>query len=472
MSQLNWQAEDIMRAVHGQCLQEQSWAAHGVSIDSRTVQKGDLFIALKGPTHDGHEHVAAAFAAGAVGAIVSNQSTQAPAQAPLIVVNDTFKALEELGQAGRERTAARIAAVTGSVGKTSSKEMLRLMFSAVGDTYANEGSLNNHWGVPLSLARLPIEAHYGVFELGMNHAGELTTLSGLAKPDVALITTIEAVHLEFFASIDDIADAKAEIFLGMKPSGTAILNRDNASYTRLATAAKNHGLKKILSFGRDSKSDARLLDYTPTAKGGSVTTDIMGHKLIYRLNVPGEHLALNALGCLLTTAAIGGDLEACVTALTHFQQPKGRGVVQFVQLEAGPFTLIDESYNASPVAVRAAIRVLNQTAGSRKILVLGDMKELGAQSPTLHAQLARDIEAAKIDLVFTCGDMAKYLYEALPSAMRGAHAKDSTELAPQVESAVRASDAVTIKGSNSMHMNKIVTALKALDITQKHILAS
>jgi UDP-N-acetylmuramoyl-tripeptide--D-alanyl-D-alanine ligase len=452
-------------------LQEQTWAAHGVSIDSRTVQKGDLFIALKGPSHDGHDHVASAFAAGAVAAIVSNQTTQAPAQAPLILVEDTFKALEDLGRAGRARTEARIVAVTGSVGKTSSKEMLRLMLGAVGSTYANEGSLNNHWGVPLSLARLPVDARYGVFEMGMNHAGELTTLSQLAQPDVALITTIAAVHLEFFASIEAIADAKAEIFLGMKADGTAILNRDNVCYAQLATAAKTHGLKKILSFGRDSKSDARLLDYTPTPEGGAVIADILGHKLTYRLTIPGEHLALNALGCLLATAAVGGDLEACATALAHYQQPKGRGVVQNIQMQSGAFTVIDESYNASPVAVRAAIRVLAQKSGTRKIFVLGDMKELGAASPALHAELAKDIEAAKLDIVFTCGEMAKHLSDALPANLRGYHAKDSAELAAYIAGTVHAGDVITVKGSNSMQMNKVVAALKALDSAQRQKLA-
>ncbi len=467
--QLNWQAEDVVRAVHGECLQEQTWAAHGVSIDSRTVQKGDLFVALKGPSHDGHDHVAAAFNNGATAAIVARQPSQVPAQAPMLFVNDTFTALQELGRAGRARTKARIVAVTGSVGKTSSKEMLRLMLGAAGSTYANEGSLNNHWGVPLSLARLPQDAYYGVFELGMNHAGELTVLSQQAQPDVALITTIEAVHLEFFASSEAIADAKAEIFLGMKPDGAAVLNRDNAYYARLAAAAKTHGLKKILGFGRDSKSDARLLDYIPTEEGSTVKAEIMGRKITYQLGVAGEHLALNALGCLLASAAIGADLEACATALAHYQQPKGRGVVSVVNMSNGSFTLIDESYNASPVAVRAAIRVLGQKTGGRKILALGDMKELGDAAPALHADLVQDIIAAQIDSVFTCGEMSSYLFHVLPEKLRGSHAANSTELALLIAAAIQAGDVITVKGSNSMQMNKIVAALKALDTNSKKL---
>lgn len=468
-SNLLWPAEAVIRAVHGHCLQEQSWQATGVSIDSRAVQKGDLFVALKGPTHDGHDHVAAAFEAGAAAAIVSRQPLQIPAQAPLVTVEDTFAALEDLGRAGRARTHARIAAVTGSVGKTSSKEMLRLMLSAVGSTYANEGSLNNHWGVPLSLARLPENAQYGVFELGMNHAGELTNLSQQAQPDISLITTIEAVHLEFFDSLEAIADAKAEIFIGTKKDGAAILNRDNAYFAHLATAAKNRGLKGILSFGRDSKSDARLLNYTPTAQGGDVSAEINGRKITFQLNVPGEHLALNALGCLLSAVAIGGDLEACTAALAHYQQPKGRGVTQKIELRDGSFTLIDESYNASPAAVRAALRVLNQTAGNRKILVLGDMKELGEHSPALHTALIDDILTAKVDLVFTCGEATSDLFYILPEKIRGKHAKNSDDLAPIVANSVHAGDVVTIKGSNSMKMNKIVEALKALDIKNRKL---
>jgi UDP-N-acetylmuramoyl-tripeptide--D-alanyl-D-alanine ligase len=472
--EVTWQAEDVVRALHAQCLHEQSWVTHGVSIDSRTVKKGDLFIALKGPAHDGHDHVAAAFAAGAAAAIVSRNPTQVSQQAPLIFVEDTFHALEHLGCAGRQRSEARIVAVTGSVGKTSTKEMLRLMLTAAGETYANEGSLNNHWGVPLSLSRLPQHAHYGVFELGMNHAGELKTLSALVQPDVALITTIEAVHLEFFASVEAIADAKSEIFSGMKPGGTAILNRDNPHYAQLAAAAKAYGVKKVLRFGRDKNADARLIDYSAGVDEGIIRADIMGQPFAYRLSAQGEHLALNSLGALLACIAAGGDMEACAAALATFEQPKGRGGAQTIALAEGLLTLIDESYNASPAAVRAAIHVLGRMpiGGGRKILVLGDMKELGAASPQLHAELAKDIINAKIDQVFTCGEMMKHLYDALPSDLQGNHALDSETLTLSVTNAVHAGDIVTVKGSHSMHMDLIVDALKALGHNESHSLAS
>lgn len=466
-TELTWKAEDVIRAVHGQCLQEQTWKAHGVSFDCRTTQAGDLFVALKGPVHDGHDFVAPAFAAGAVAAIVSRQPPQAPAQAPLILVEDTLKALEELGRAGRKRSHARIVAVTGSVGKTGSKEMLRLMLNEVGDTYATEGSFNNHWGVPVSLARLPQGALYGVFEIGMNHADELGPLSQQVRPDVAFITTIEAAHLEHFESIEAIADAKAEIFLGMTLDGAAVLNRDNVYFTQLAAAAKARGLKKILGFGRDSKAEARMLDCVEGPHGSIIKADILGRKIDYRLGAPGMHIVSNSLGALLAAVTAGADLEACAAVLEHYRQPKGRGVIQTVALTDGAFTLIDESYNAaSPMAVRFAIRILGQMApamNGRRILVLGDMKELGMTSPSLHAELAQDIAEAKIDRVFCCGEMMAHLFETLPADVRGLHANNSAELAPHVEKTVRAGDVVTVKGSHSMKMDLIVDALQALE---------
>ena len=468
---LTWTASDVVTKLRGQCLHEQTWAAHGVSIDSRTTKEGDLFVALKGPVHDGHDHVATAIQAGAAAALVSRQPPQASPDTPLVFVDDTFKGLEALGRAGRERATGKIIAVTGSVGKTSTKEMLRLALSATGETYANEGSLNNHWGVPLSLSRLPAEAHYGVFEIGMNHAGELGPLSEQVRPHVAMITNVEAVHLEFFTTTEDIADAKAEIFQGMLPASTAVLNRDNRHFARLVAAAKTRGIKNILGFGRDSKADARLIDYLPEIDAGIISAEIQGRKLHFKLGVPGDALAMNAVGALLAAAAAGSDVEACAEALARYRQPKGRGVIQNLPLASGEFTLIDESYNASPVSVGFAARVLGQMippAGGRRILVLGDMRELGAAAPTLHAKLAQDIEDAKIDLVFCCGELMSHLFNALPASLRGGHAENSTSLAPLVTAAVHAGDIVTIKGSNSMGMTKVVSALRELSATQSH----
>ena len=469
MMQLDWLAEDVLCAVRGQYLHTQDWTAHGVSIDSRTVRAGDLFVAIKGPSLDGHDYVRAAFDAGAAAAIVDHQPPNVPPDAPLIFVEDTFTALQDLGRRGRARSSSTIAAVTGSVGKTSSKEQLRLMLGAVGDTYANEGSLNNMWGVPLSLARLPVSAQYGVFEVGMNHAGELGPLSREVLPHVALITNVEAVHLEFFASTEAIADAKAEIFLGMNPQGVAVLNRDNPHYARLLAAARTQGLKKTLSFGRDPKSDAHLLSITPDQDGTSAEALILGDKVSYRIGAPGAHLAFNALGTLLTCAAMGADVMACADALAAYRLPEGRGTRRTVDLATGgSFTLIDETFNASPIATHAAIDVLGTiktVSGGRRIVALGDMRELGDTGPSLHAGLAETLIKNRIDLVHCCGDLMLSLYDALPPAMRGAHTPHSAELASCVAADIKAGDVVMVKGSKSMKMPYVIDALDALSKT-------
>ncbi len=404
---------------------------------------------------------------------MSKQPPQVAADAPLVFVNDVPTALEDLGAAGRLRTEARILAVTGSVGKTGSKEMLRLMLSATGDTHATEGNLNSRLGVPLSLAGLPADARFGVFELGMNHAGELGPLSQQVRPHVALITNVEAVHLEFFTSVEAIADAKAEIFEGMSPDGAAVLNRDNPHFARLTDAAKARGIKRILGFGADSKSDARLINCKATAEGSEIEADIMGRTLYYRLGAPGAHLALNSLGALLAAMAAGAEADVCAAALAHYVPPQGRGGVQKIAVAGGEISLIDESYNASPPAVRAAIRVLRQAKVSgRRIMALGDMRELGKTAAELHAALAKDLAEAKIDRVHCCGEMMKRLYDALPVAQRGFYAKDSAELAPRVAADLRAGDAITVKGSHSIQMELVVEAIKALDISGKKKMAS
>ncbi|MDR3424674.1 MAG: UDP-N-acetylmuramoylalanyl-D-glutamyl-2,6-diaminopimelate--D-alanyl-D-alanine ligase [Alphaproteobacteria bacterium] len=460
-----WLAEDVVRAVRGRCLHEQSWTAQGVSIDSRTTAAGDLFIALQGPAHDGHDHVAAAFAAGAAAALVARQPSQTPPDAPLVFVEDTFAALHELGRAGRDRAQGKIIAVTGSVGKTSTKEMLRLALSAVGKTHANAGSFNNHWGLPLTLARMPADADYGILEMGMNHVGELAALSKLARPDIALVTTIEAAHLEFFANVEAIADAKAEIFEGLGDGGIAVLNRSNPHFARLAAAAKNRGVKTIMSFAREGKADAVLIDCALTGESSAVNAAIAGKNISYTIGAPGMHTVQNSLGALLTAFAASGKVQECAAALAHYKPPKGRGVAQSVGLQDGSnFTLIDDSYNAaSPAAVRASIGVLaaiSPTHQGRRIMVLGDMRELGITSPALHADLAPDIVEAKIDIVFCCGEMMRYLYDALPAERRGAFAPDSEALAPFVAAAARADDVVAVKGSKSMEMGQVIEALK------------
>jgi len=468
-----WTAENVIRAVHGQCLHEQCWTANGVSIDSRTVSKGDLFIAIKGPNHDGHDHVAAAFAAGASAAIVARRPQQSAADAPLVFVEDTMVALQALGKAGRARAKGKIIAVTGSVGKTSTKEMLKMALGAVGKTYANPGSLNNHWGLPLALSNLPEDADYGIFEMGMNHAGELSELSAMARPDIALITTVELAHLEYFASAEEIADAKAEIFDGMSAEGIAVLNRDNQHYGRIAAAAKKKGIKKIVSFSKETRVEAFLIDCKIGADECLVNAAVTGKNARYTISASGMHMAMNSLAAVLTASQASGKVEECAAALSLYSPPKGRGVKKSLQLKnGGDLTVIDESYNANPASVRAAILVLANSHvanNGRRVLVLGDMRELGETSSSLHSGLAIDIMEAKIDRVFCCGEMMKHLFEALPSSYRGDWKDNSEKLAEIVAKDIRAGDVVSIKGSNSMKMSKVVEAImgRTVSLEQK-----
>ncbi|MEX2296320.1 MAG: UDP-N-acetylmuramoylalanyl-D-glutamyl-2,6-diaminopimelate--D-alanyl-D-alanine ligase [Dongiaceae bacterium] len=465
MSTPLWTADDAATAL-GCPAPSRDWTASGVSIDSRTLQPGDLFVALTGPHRDAHGFVADALRGNAAAAIVSRRPENIAADAPLLVVPDTQAALEALGAAACARSEARRIAVTGSVGKTGTKEMLRLVLGAQAPTHASVGSYNNLWGVPLTLARMPRETVYGVFELGMNHAGELAPLSRQVKPQVAIVTAIEAVHLEYFGSVAEIADAKAEIFAGMGPGGVAVLNRDNAHFARLAKKAEAAGLARIVGFGSDATAEARLIDCSLHATCSAVTAAIGGTRLDYCLAVPGRHWVMNSLAVLAAVQAVGADVGAAAASLARMTPPKGRGQRFRVALDEGGFDLIDESYNANPVAMRAALAVLGRAtikSGGRRIAVFGDMRELGVQAPLLHAGLAADIAENKIDLVFCCGPMMAHLFEALPVARRGAHAADSAALAPVVRRAVRTGDTVLVKGSLGSRMAPVVEALRALD---------
>lgn len=460
-----WTAEDAAAATSGQATR--SWAATGVSIDSRKVAPGDLFVAIKGPNFDGHDFVAKALEAGAAAALVSTVPPGVPGDASLLAVEqDTLAALGDLGHVARLRTQARVVGVTGSVGKTSTKEALRHVLSAQGRTFATEGSLNNHWGVPLSLARMPEDSEFGVFELGMNHAGELGPLSRQVMPDVAVITTVEAAHLEFFDSVEAIADAKAEIFEGMNPNGVAVLNRDNPHFARLLAAARTQGLSRIWSFGSRADADARLVDCSLHATCSAVTAVIRGERIQYCLALPGQHWVMNSLAVLLAVKALGADVAAAARALSTIAPVKGRGTRKRVQAARGAFTLIDESYNASPAAMTATFAVLGKIdpgAGGRRLAVLGDMRELGDRADALHAALAEPLRAARVDAVYACGPHMRALFDRLPAAMRGAWTETSAELAPLLAGAVRGGDVVLIKGSLGSRMATVVDALSALD---------
>jgi UDP-N-acetylmuramoyl-tripeptide--D-alanyl-D-alanine ligase len=438
-------------------------AVGGVSIDSRTLEAGDLFIAIKGAAHDGHDHVARAFESGAVAAVVSRERAgRLAALGPLIAVDDTLSAMERLGVAARARSKARIVAVTGSVGKTTVKEMLRAMLSACGATHASAHSYNNHWGVPLTLARMPASARYGVLEIGMNHAGEIAPLTRMARPHAALVTTIAPVHIEYLGSIEAIADAKAEIFLGLEPGGAAALNRDAPQFERLAEAAVAHGAR-VLKFGRGADCDARLIEVEAIDGGSRVTARVLGRELAFVLGAPGVHMAENALGALLAAEALGADLDAGAAALERFSPQQGGGARFSITTRDGPAIIIDESYNANPASMRAALKLLAAAKPGpkgRRIAVIGDMLELGPKAKAMHAELAADLSANRVDLLFGAGPLTRALYDAAPASMRAAWAERSNELTDEVARALRGGDIAMVKGSNGSRMGPLVAALR------------
>jgi UDP-N-acetylmuramoyl-tripeptide--D-alanyl-D-alanine ligase len=436
---------------------------NGISIDSRTLVKGDAFFAIKGENRDGHDFVEGALKAGAGLAVLEREQRDRFAGAPLLIVPDVLEALRDLARAARARMSAKIIAVTGSVGKTSTKEALRLALSAEGETHASIASYNNHWGVPLSLARCPAGAKYAVFEIGMNHAGEITPLTQLVRPHVGIITGIEPVHLEYFGSLEKIADAKAEIFSGIEPGGAVVLNRDNAQYERLAAAARAAHIERVVSFGEHAAADARLMQFSLQADGSTVEARILGQSVTYKVGAPGRHLVLNSLAVLAAVSLAGADLALAALALNNLKPASGRGARTMLSVPGGKALLIDESYNANPASMRAAIALLGGAPvgkRGRRIAVLGDMLELGPAGAELHRALADTIEAAEIDLVFCSGPLMRALWEALPSRARGGYAETAAGLESTVLAAIQAGDAVMVKGSLGSRMGPIVRALE------------
>lgn len=459
-----WTKADVVAATHGEATGA-DWIANGVSIDSRTLQKDDLFVAIKGENTDGHAYVATAFERGAAAAVVSDVTDAMRAAGPLVIVPDALEALNALGRAARRRTGAKIVAVTGSVGKTGTKEALRVILSEQGATHASALSYNNLWGVPLSLARMPAATQYGILEIGMNHAGEITPLSKLVEPFVTLITTVEAVHMAHFNSIEEIADAKAEIFDGMQAGGIAILNRDNPHYERLAKRAKIAGAGRIISFGEHPDADAHLEKVALKDTCSCVSASICGTPVTYKLGVPGRHIVMNSLAMLACIHALDADLTQAALALAHLEAPTGRGERHRIEAMGRPFTLIDESYNANPASMRVSIETLGRVEPGpkgRRIAVLGDMLELGATSVALHRELAVPLMRADIDLVYACGPDMRALFEALPADQQGLYAATSDGLITPLSEAIQNGDVVMVKGSNGSRMKPIVEALKAL----------
>jgi len=438
-------------------------AVTGVSIDTRTLEAGDLFFAIRGDTHDGHDHVERALAAGAAAAVVVRaRANELQSHGPVFGVDDTLCAMERLGQAARARSSARIAAVTGSVGKTSAKEMLRLALAKSGPTHASAASYNNHWGVPLTLSRLSAGAAFAVFEIGMNHAGEIEPLADLVRPHVALITSIAPVHIQYLGSLEAIADAKAEIFTGLEPDGVAVLNHDAPLFARLERSALMRA-SSVRRFGVDEDCDAQLVDVEPHREGSFVRARLYGREIDFTLGAPGRHMAENAMGVLLVVESLGASVERAAAALAEFAPSKGRGERFVLGGPSGPFTVIDESYNANPVSMRAALALLGATEpgpGGRRIAVIGDMLELGAEGADLHAALAPELTVRHVDLLFGAGPLTRALFDAASPTIRGAWGRASSDIQGELIRGVRAGDVVMIKGSNGSRMGPIVSALR------------
>jgi UDP-N-acetylmuramoyl-tripeptide--D-alanyl-D-alanine ligase len=464
MSTPLWTSSDMAEAMRAAVSGALPNAITGLSIDSRTIAPGEAYFAIKGEVHDGHAFVEAALKAGAALAVVeSAQRDKFPADAPLLVVDDVLAGLVDLARASRARLSAQIVAITGSVGKTSTKEALRRVLAAQGETHASVASFNNHWGVPLSLARCPAAVRFAIFEIGMNHAGEIEPLVKLVRPHVAVITTVEPVHLEFFAGIEGIADAKAEIFAGLEPGGAVVLNRDNPQFARLQRRARKLGISRIVSFGANKKSDARLIDVSLHPACSAVHADILGHDLTYKLGMPGRHMAMNSLAVLAAASLAGADLALAGLALSQAQPAAGRGVRHVLEVGHGEATLIDESYNANPASMAAALNVLGAASvgpQGRRIAVLGDMLELGPTAAALHRGLIDAVKANHIDLVYCCGPLMRNLWDALSSGKRGGYAESAAALESQVVAAIRAGDAIMVKGSLGSKMKPVVNALE------------
>jgi len=451
-----WTAAEAAAATNGQATTD--WTVSGISIDTRTLQPGDLFVALKA-ARDGHEFVAQALENGAGAALVSRIPEGVAPDAPLLVVDDVQAGLEALGRASRARCAARVVAVTGSVGKTSTKEMLACMLADQGRTHAAVASYNNHWGVPLTLARMPRDTEFAVIEIGMNHPGEIEPLARQARPHVAMVTTVEAVHLEAFENVEGIAREKAAIMAGLEPGGVAVLNADIVQKPVLELVSGQFEVAAVW-FGEKSKN-YKLLDVRVEADVTVSNVLLNGEAAQIRLQSPGRHFAMNALGALACAEALGADRNRALLSLADWTPFKGRGVRERVQTGGGEILLLDDSYNANPTSVGAALDVLAATEGSgRRIAFLGDMKELGPLERDLHAELADHAAIAGIDCIHCIGPLMAALHDALPETKRGKLYETSADAAQDLPETVSVGDIVLAKGSLSMALAKIVDGIR------------
>ncbi|SEW21321.1 UDP-N-acetylmuramoyl-tripeptide--D-alanyl-D-alanine ligase [Cognatiyoonia koreensis] len=463
-----WTARDAARATGGQVVGD--WAVDGVSIDTRTLQPGDLFVALKA-ARDGHDFVAQALDKGAGAALVSHRPDDLANDAPLLIVPDVLAALEDLGRAARARTSARIVAVTGSVGKTSTKEMLRAVLSGQGKTHAAEASYNNHWGVPLTLARMPADTEFAVIEIGMNHPGEIAPLAKMAQPHVVMITTVAAAHLEAFDDLEGIAREKASIMDGLVDDGCAVLNADIATAQVLRDYAKD---RRTIWFG-ETGADWTLGDVRLSGNATIIAASGGGQEYLFKLSVPGRHFAMNAVGVLAVADALGADPMQASLDIANWIPPEGRGGREIIALDISnedeTLDLIDDAFNANPTSMTAALEVLaaarprdgiGRIVKGRRVAILGDMLELGPEEMSMHKALADDPHLAKASIVHCVGPRMRHLYEALPERLRGQWVESADGLTGHPATIVDAGDIVLVKGSKGSKVSLIVDAIRKL----------
>jgi UDP-N-acetylmuramoyl-tripeptide--D-alanyl-D-alanine ligase len=449
-----WTSDALAAATSGQASAD--FAVTGVTFDSREVGPGDFFVAMKGEATDGHRFLDGAFANGATAALVSK-----PIDQPHILVADVNVALDALGVASRGRAAAKIAGVTGSVGKTGTKEALSAALARgnKGSVHRSVKSYNNHTGVPLSLARMPADSGFGVFEMGMNHAGELAQLTRMVRPHVALVTAIAPAHIEYFGSETAIADAKGEIFQGLELGGTAIIPFDSPHRSRLIDAAKPYAAN-IITFGRSDGADVRALDEVRVSGGTQVTAMLPGADLCFTISQAGDHWVSNALAIIAAVQALGGDLAAAGLALADFEGLAGRGAQYRVAVKGGEALILDESYNANAASMAATLKVLGDTPAARRIAVLGEMRELGAESDALHAGIATPLMEAGADFALLVGTGMAALADKLEGRMEYTHVDNAATALDTLADIVRGGDAVLIKGSNAVGLSRVVDALR------------
>ncbi len=450
-----WTSAEIAAATGGTASAE--FDVDAVAFDSREVGPGALFFALTGETTDGHRFLDQAFASGAAGAVVSQETPH-----PHVLTGDTTVALENLARASRKRMTGVVIGVTGSVGKTGTKEALFecLDRPEPGQAHRSVKSYNNHTGVPLSLSRMPRDTQFGVFEMGMNHAGELLALTHMVRPHIAIVTTIAPAHTEFFDSEEAIADAKGEIFQGLEPGGTAIVPFDSPHRDRLIAAAAGHAAR-IVTFGLSNGADVRAVEVMHGQPGGTFVTAKIGAEktLSFTLSQPGDHWVANAMAVLAAVEAAGGDLEQAGLALGEMGGLAGRGARFATKVAGGEALVIDESYNANPASMRATLKVLAATPATRRVAVLGEMRELGDQSDEFHADLAGPIADAGVEAVLLVGEGMTPLAAALEGRVELVHVPDAAAARASLEAMLRAGDAVLIKGSNGVGLSRVVAAL-------------